>query len=97
MELHANKPDPHLGVRRFARIRRGERLMARALFCLLAAVYLLVATGLPDHNDSETEFQTTSALGRGGTFALFLFVGLGMLGVAVMLFALISALLGVSI
>lgn len=70
MELHANKPDPHLGVRRFARIRRGERLMARALFCLLAAVYLLVATGLPDHNDSETEFQTTSALGRGGTFAL---------------------------
>jgi len=60
----------HLGVRRFARIRRGERLVARALFCFLAAVYVLVATGLPDHNDSETEYQTTSALGRGQGFAL---------------------------
>lgn len=58
------------GVRRFARIRRGERIAARAVFCLLLAFYVTIFTGLPDHLDSETEYQTTSALGRGQGFAL---------------------------
>jgi hypothetical protein len=58
------------GMRRFARIRRGERLVARAVFCAIFAFYVLIFTGLPDHLDSETEYQTTSALARGEGFAL---------------------------
>jgi hypothetical protein len=58
------------GKRRFARIRRGERFVARAVLLILLGVYTLIFTGLPDHLDSETEYQTVSALGRGQGFSL---------------------------
>jgi len=47
-----------------------DRALARAVFFFFLALYTLVATGLPDHMDSEVEYQTTSALGRGRGFAL---------------------------
>lgn len=48
----------------------GDRLVARAVLYIVAAVYLLTFTGLPDVPDSEVEFQTTSSLFRTGEFGL---------------------------
>ena len=53
-----------------SRVRHGDRMVARSVLCLLLAVFTATFTGLPDHTDSETEFQTTSALGRTGSLAL---------------------------
>ena len=47
-----------------------DRALARTVFWIFLALFTLVATGLPDHMDSEIEFQTTSALGRTASFAL---------------------------
>lgn len=47
-----------------------DRALARAVFWGFLALFILVMTGLPDHMDSEVEFQTTSALARTGSFAL---------------------------
>jgi hypothetical protein len=47
-----------------------QRATARSVLLLLLAVFTGTMCGLPDNTDSECEFQTTSALARGATFAL---------------------------
>jgi len=47
-----------------------DRALARMVFWIFLALFTLIATGLPDHMDSEVEFQTTSALGRTMSFAI---------------------------
>ena len=51
-------------------VRHHDRVTARSVAAILLAVFTLTMTGLPEHTDSEAEFQTTSALARGATFAL---------------------------
>ena len=58
------------GVRRFARIRRGERLLARGAFCLVLAFFVAIFSGLTSDLTAEAEFQTVSALGRGNGFSI---------------------------
>lgn len=58
------------GVRRFARIRRGERLLARGALCLALAFFVAVFSALPADRGTEAQFQTVSALGRGDGFAI---------------------------
>ena len=61
---------PRTSSRPRQRLFAADRSLARAVFFFFLALYTLVATGLPDHMDSEVEYQTTSALGRGQGFAL---------------------------
>ena len=45
-------------------LRHADRLLARAVFLVLLAVYGLTTVGLPDNPDAEVEFQTTRSLAR---------------------------------
>lgn len=58
------------GVRRFARIRRGERLLARGALCLALAFFVAIFSALPADRGTEAQFQAVSSLGRGNGFAI---------------------------
>ena len=48
----------------------GVRRAASSVLWILLGIFTATMCGLPDNSDAECEFQTTSALARGGTLAL---------------------------
>jgi len=51
-------------------VRRGDRILARAVFLIVLAVYTATFAGRPDNPDAEVEFQTVHALYEHHTLAL---------------------------
>ena len=59
-----------MSVAKRGAIRHADRVLARGVCMLLLAIYTITTIGVPDTWRGEVEYQSVSALARGGTLAL---------------------------